>query len=294
MINSNPSGVPESLVVEETGSHALIEDLGRPGRAHLGVPTSGAADKASLRLANRLVGNDADAAAVECLLGDLTVRVCGRRPVWLAVTGARTTVTVNGRPQASSSSLVAHPGDILRVEPPVDGARNYLAVRGGIDVRPQLGSRATDVLSGLGPGPIKVGDHLPIGAPGRGLPDTDVARVPPISRRLPIMLGPRDDWFTDGALERLVNGSWLVAPATDRVAVRLSGPQLPRRFDGQLPSEAILPGAIQVPPSGQPVIFGPDHPVTGGNPVVAVVVSGGVDVIGQLRSGDLVSFALVD
>ena len=214
------------LVVDRTGAQALLQDLGRERHAHLGVSRSGAADRAALRLANRLVGNPEDAAAIECVLGGLVVTASVMH--WVAVTGAPTEVLVNGTRVGSHTSLPLRPGHTLAIEAPREGLRNYLAVRGGLQVAPTLGSRSTDVLSGLGPEPLAPGMELPVGEPLRPLPDTDLAPVERPRTTLAVLPGPRRDWFTDEAWRTLLTAAWRVSSESNRVAIRLDGGQLPR------------------------------------------------------------------
>ncbi|HEY5783193.1 MAG TPA: biotin-dependent carboxyltransferase family protein [Microlunatus sp.] len=277
------------LVVDRTGPQALLQDLGRGGHALLGVSPSGAADRTALRLANRLVGNPEGAAAIECLLGGL--EMTSRSLHWIAVTGAPTQVVVNGRKVGSHSSLPLRPGDSLAITAPTQGLRSYLAVRGGFRAHQTLGSRSTDVLSGLGPEPLQPGQELGVGRPLGPLPSTDWA--PPVIPRttLRVLPGPRRDWFGDDAWHTLLTTDWEVSTDSNRVAVRLDGGQLERSRTEELPSEAMVRGAIQVPSSGHPLIFGPDHPVTGGYPVIAVLTDRDADHAAQLRPGGTVRFA---
>jgi biotin-dependent carboxylase-like uncharacterized protein len=172
------------------------------------------------------------------------------------------------------------------------GLRSYVAVRGGIAVPRLLGSRSTDVLSGLGPRPLATGDRLPVGSvAGSATTAVTGATAVPTEPRgsLTIRLGPRDDWFSEAARERLLDTAWTVRPECDRVGVRLEGPALERSRTGELPSEPMRPGAVQVPPDGRPIVFGPDAPVTGGYPVIAVVLD--LAAVAQLRPGDTVRFS---
>jgi biotin-dependent carboxylase-like uncharacterized protein len=183
-------------------------------------------------------------------------------------------------------------GATVRLGRPGRGLRSYLAVRGGIDVAPTLGSRSTDTLSGLGPAPLRAGDRLPIGRAGHDTVGGDGVVFPgwpdaPLSVRF----GPRADWFTARARETLVEAEWVVRAESDRIGLRLDGPPLERRRAEELPSEPVLPGALQVPPDGRPILFGPDAPVTGGYPVIAVVLD--LSPAGQLRPGDRVRFRAV-
>lgn len=275
-------------MVEQAGPLALLQDLGRPGYAHLGVSPSGAADRAAHRLANRLVGNPETAVTVEVTMGGLVVRATS--VAFVAVTGAPTSVTVGDRPTCSHATLALRPGDRLGIEPPAAGLRNYLAVRGGILAPATLGSCARDVLSGLGPEPLRTGDELRTAIPTEPLPDTDLAPPRPATDVLELRPGPRRDWFDETAWTTLLDASWTVSTDLDRVAVRLDGPTLTRRVTGELPSEGLVRGAVQVPASGQPLVFLADHPVTGGYPVIAVVTEASCDRAAQLRPGDRVRF----
>lgn len=268
------------IEVLEPGPLCTVQDLGRPGFAALGVARSGAFDRGALRLANRLVGNPDGAAALELTLGGLQLRFAASATV--ALTGA----ACPGAPDWDAPvSLPA--GATIRLGSPARGLRSYLAVRGGVSLAPVLGSCSTDTLSGLGPAPLRRGDMLPVGTASG--PVSGVAGAePPARRLLPIRFGPRTDWFTDAARQVLEAAAWTVRPDSDRVGVRLSGPVLERARSGELPSEPTLPGALQVPGDGRPILFGPDAPVTGGYPVLAVVLD--LDPAAQLRPGDEVRF----
>ena len=283
-----------TLIVVRPGPLALLQDAGRRGHAADGVGRSGPADRASHARANRLVGNDAGAAAIEVTLGGLTVRA--ERDVTVAITGAPVRADVDGEPAAHDTRLTLPAGKTLRLRTPRIGIRSYLAVAGGFDVPLVLGSASTDTLAGLGPAPLVTGDELGVGSrTGSG----DVPAATPIDdavTTLRVLFGPRDDWFTDPAA--LTTGDWQVSPRSNRVGVRLDRPEpaspaLDRANAGELPSEGIVLGAIQVPPSGQPVLFLADHPLTGGYPVVAVVVDDDIDRAGQLRPGRRLRFVPV-
>lgn len=275
-----------------TGPLSTVQDLGRPGLAGIGVGVSGAADRGSLRLANRLVGNDEGAAAVEVTLGGLQVRARGDLTV--AFTGAPCPATVDGRVVPVNTVLRVPAGAHLRLGRPERGLRSYLAVRGGIAVEPVLGSCATDTLAGLGPVQPRPGAVLPVGEPPRAFPVVDAAPVPAGDDLvLAVVPGPRDDWFADGALAALLSEPYEVTAESDRVGMRLCGPALARARGGELPSEGMVSGALQVPPSGQPTLFLADHPVTGGYPVIAVVVAADVDRAAQARPGQRLRFRAV-
>ncbi|WP_367649937.1 biotin-dependent carboxyltransferase family protein [Gordonia sp. X0973] len=295
-------GARRGLAVVATGPMALIEDLGRGGNAHLGVARSGAADREALRLANRLVGNHDDCAGIEAAYGGLALRAIG--DTVLAATGAPADLLVDDRSVGHNATLLLRDGQVLRLGAPVHGCRIYVAVRGGIvggqpavggpPVGAVLGSLATDTLSGLGPAALAVGDELHIGDPTDPWPATQWAPVEPTVSGSPVLLtaslGPRADRLTDPAA--LFTGTWTVNPASNRVGVRLDrrdGPAVEHLPDlPELASEGIAHGSVQIPPSGQPVLFGPDHPVTGGYPVAAVLTAASMDVAGQLTPGMVV------
>ncbi|RLP87960.1 biotin-dependent carboxyltransferase family protein [Micromonospora sp. BL4] len=279
---------PGEIEVLRAGALTTVQDLGRPGWAHLGVPRSGALDPAALALANRLVGNPEQAAGLELTLTGCTLRLT--RATTVAVTGAEVPIRAGDRPGDTGRPLTVPAGTVLRIGPARRGVRSWLAVAGGIDVPAVLGSRATDTLSGLGPSPLRDGDRLPLGAPfGEPAPvDVTVAPVPPPELRLILNRGPRDDWFTPAAFDRLFGTAYTVSPVSNRVGARLAGAPLPRAVAGELPSEGIVLGAVQVPADGQPLIFLADHPTTGGYPVIGVVSD--VTPLAQARPGTTVRF----
>jgi biotin-dependent carboxylase-like uncharacterized protein len=278
------------LTVLAPGPLATVQDRGRTGWAAIGVTRSGAADRPAAALANRLVGNDPAAAVVEVTAGGLRVRA--ERAVLVAVTGAPAPLAVGGRAAPLNAPLTLHPGTELALGLPPVGLRSYLAVRGGIDVPEVLGSRSTDTLSGLGPAPLRAGDVLPVGALAADEPVVDVAAVRPPSADpvVRVLPGPRRDWLQPAAWTALTSGEWTVSPDSNRVGLRLAGPRLSRARDDELPSEGLVPGALQVPPDGAPVLFLADHPVTGGYPVAAVVVTADLPAVAQLRPGDVLRF----
>lgn len=280
-----------ALVVVAVGPQAIVVDGGRPGWAHIGVTGGGALDPGALALANRLVGNPETAAGLEVLLGGLTLRAEAATTV--AVTGPPGGLAVGRRRPGTHAVVHVPSGETVHLPAPASGLRHYLAVAGGVDVEEVLGSRSTDTLSGLGPAPLAVGTRLPVG-PASPLPCTGPVPVSvvPDEITVPVRLGPRDDWIADAdaALRRT---RWRVGADGDRVGVRLDGTPLeraPARRDAELPSEGLVPGAIQVPPDGRPVVFLTDHPTTGGYPVVGVVDRAALGAFAQARPGSGVRF----
>ncbi|WP_368647676.1 5-oxoprolinase/urea amidolyase family protein [Castellaniella ginsengisoli] len=298
-----PAAPPACFEVLSAGPQTLVQDLGRPGLTGMGVSLSGALDRGALRAANRIVGNPADAPALENALGGLRL-VCRGRAV-VAITGARaeirlTTAAGIRLPAALNQPLALDDGDELRIGAPDAGVRCYVAVRGGWNAAPVLGSCATDTLAGIGPAPLRAGDRLAVGAvPGGvrpGAVQADAAPPPALPRRgelvtLEIVLGPRTDWFSPEALDLLAEQEWTVTPQSDRVGMRLAGAEpLTRTRQGELPSEGTVAGAIQVPAGGQPVLFLADHPLTGGYPVIGAVIGRDLDRAAQIPVGARLRF----
>ena len=353
------------LLVVIAGTQMTVQDLGRSGLAYLGVTRSGAADIPAHIHANALVGNDPEAATLEVTAGSCEVRAL--EDMLVAVTGARGPMWVGSVPAPFGSPMRLRAGQTLELGAPKHGLRSYIAVRGGIDVDPVLGSRATDVLSGLGPEPMRDGATVPIGsaiqidqagfdelrrlataapaarpapapaarpapAPAASQGDmsaesdpkttlsspqqagdanaapagdgvhtdatgTDTGELNPAGAsavfNVRVRLGPRDDWFTPAACDALLSEPFEVSPDSNRVGVRLTGPALERAHHDELESEGLMTGAVQVPTSGQPVIFLADHPVTGGYPVIAVVEPEDLPLVAQARPGDRVQFQVV-
>ena len=275
-----------AVTVLATGPLTTVQDEGRAGQAAMGIGRSGAADRASYRLANRLLGNPAGAAVLEVTFGGLALRA--EHDLFVVTTGARCQGS-----SAHNAPAVLPAGSSLRLGPPASGLRTYVGIRGGIEVLPVLGSRSTDVLSGLGPPVVSPGDVLPVGRPAEPSPGVDLAPVAdpqqgPVAVR--ILPGPRRDWFADPAWAALTGQPYTVTSESNRIGLRLDGATLDRGRTDELPSEGMVRGALQVPPSGLPVLFLADHPVTGGYPVVAYVADDDVDVCAQLRPGQTLSF----
>ncbi|MEV7419510.1 biotin-dependent carboxyltransferase family protein [Streptomyces sp. NPDC089919] len=269
--------------VVRAGALTTVQDLGRPGHAHVGVPHSGALDRPAHALANRLLGNPEGAATLETTLDGVALRALA--PVTVAVTGAPCPVRLDGRPAAWGAPVRVPAGAVLDVGRAAAGVRSYVAVRGGVAVPEVLGSRSTDLLSGLGPAVLVAGAVLPVGVPVGPVAGVDAvgSRSPLPELVLPVLAGPRDDWFAPGAL---FSRSYRVASASNRIGLRTEGgPALARTRSGELPSEGMVLGAVQVPPDGLPVVFLADHPVTGGYPVIGVVPPPSLALAAQARPG---------
>jgi KipI family sensor histidine kinase inhibitor len=283
--------------VVEPGLLTTIQDTGRIGWAHLGVSRAGAADRTSAALANRLVGNPVGAALLETtMIGPRLLIGTDRR---VAVTGARADVTVDGLPARQGTPLSLRAGAVLAVGRHRAGVRSYIAFAGGVGADAVLGSRSTDTLSGLGPPPLSQGDEVPLGPPlatnagglprrGSAGPAADPGDLIEVAGRF----GPRQEWLSAEGRRLLLSSLFSVDPSSDRTGVRLSGPVVPRRWSGGVVSEGMVPGAVQLPPSGLPIVLMRNHPPTGGYPVVAVIDASGIDLLAQAGPDTKVRFRL--
>ncbi len=282
-----------SISVVVPGPMTIVVDDGRLGRGHQGVARSGAFDSESRTLANRLVGNDSAAAVLEVLLGPVEF-IC-HRATYVAVTGARADLSINGHARGLDMAGPVPAGSLIRLTAPRIGLRSYIAFRGGLNAAVVLGSRSYDTLGRIGTPPLQAGDEFSLGQPNE-------TRAPwleqiPVSAlqsqvKVGLVLGPREDWISVSSLAEFLHEPWVIRPDSDRTGVRLQGPILQRR-DEELQSEAMIPGAVQVPASGQPIILGPDCGTTGGYPVIGVVITRDLGKVAQLRPGDTIRFTAV-
>jgi KipI family sensor histidine kinase inhibitor len=299
-----PDG-PVALLVESPGILSLIQDPGRIGLSHLGVPRGGPANPIASRLANRLVGNSDDAGVLEVTARGPILQCL--RPTYVGVCGAPCDVRIDGRPVPMSQVVPLDSGQRLAIGEVGPGLRTYVGVAGGLQRAPVMGSLATDTLSWIGPGPLRRGDRLATGEIGGPIHDHLSLRAVQLAAgrfeeswsrgaaTLRVVGGPHTPWFSANVLEDLTSRQFLVQGASDRVGVRLNvidGEGLERR-PGQLESQGMLTGAVQVPPDGQPVILQIDHATMGGYPVAAVVISSDLTVLSQLAPGDRVRFEVV-
>ena len=299
-----------AFTVDNPGMQTLLEDTGRGGYGDMGVNRSGAADRTSAWVANDVVGNAGNAAVLENI-GGLTLHAT--TDVVVCATGAEATLKVQDQTHPLAIPVLVRAGQSISLTPanaPHTGLRHYLAARGGFVASTVLESASTDVLSGLGPAPVQKADVLKIGhraAPRAiGEPATNPLRS---SRELRCIPGPRDNWFNSEEFSKFCTRDWIVSGQSNRVGLRLELPRgdrggvekedaenkgLQRSHEGELASEGMVSGCVQVPPNGLPVVFLADHPVTGGYPVIATVISEDLDIAGQLAPGETVRFVPVD
>jgi antagonist of KipI len=288
------------LEVLEPGLLTSVQDHGRPGLGAIGVSRGGAADPRSLAVANAVLGNGAGDAGLEMTLVGPALRVLVTLSVGLGGCLAGRVLETGEQLRPGAAILLAA-GSTLVFDPPVRGARGYLAVPGGIDVPIVLGSRSTALGTGFGGldgRPLRVGDRLAAFAGGAALVRPSgrwTGPVTTVDRPLRILPGPTARDAASEVLRTLVTERWTVDPASDRVGARLSGPLLSgAEGSGQLASHGVVEGTIQLPPDGRPIILLADHQPTGGYPVIAVVASADLPSAGQLAPGAGVRFELVD
>ena len=284
------------LEVLDPGLLSLVEDGGRRSVAGLGVPRGGPADPATMRLANRLVGNPDGCAAIEVTASGPTLRVSGDAHLGaVAPYPDGLEVRVDGYPVGADVVVPVRHGQVVTVGRLRRGLRAYVAVSGGIETPLVVGSRSTDLLSGLGLGPLMAGDQLDLGPPSR--PHGQLA--PPLEAVpggrptvIRVLAGPQPPRSED---DPLTPGPWTVGDASNRIGLRLRGHGRPSTpGDAEIRPTGMVTGAIQLPPDGSPIILMPDHATTGGYRVVACVIAADLPLLGQLGPGDTVTFAYVD
>ncbi len=281
-----------ALTVIRGGMLTTVQDLGRWGHQHLGVPVAGPMDWYSHRLANRLVGNSDNAAALEITLVGPELRTSG--DVVCAVAGASFDVTVDDAPVPGNAPFVVRRGVTVKFRARSRGARAALAVRGGFSVPPVLGSRATSLISRMGPfsgRALAAGDVLPVGSDdgAAGTAGRPLA-LPEGGARLRVMTGPHRSRFTDDAARALHGTRFTVTPESNRMGYRLHGAVLARADEAEMLSDATAIGSIQVPPSGLPILLMADRQTTGGYPKIATVITADLPLAGQLAPGDWIEF----
>jgi KipI family sensor histidine kinase inhibitor len=276
------------LEVLDPGLATTVQDGGRRGVAGIGVPAAGAADARSAALVNLLLGDDASTAVLECTALGPTLSVVGDGHLAVSGPGA-VEVTVDGRPAPDGAVLPVADGQVVRVGRVGGGLRAYLGVAGGLVTPVLFGSRSSDVLAGLGPGPLRAGDRLARGVAGRIRGRLDRPARSPGGTVLRVVPGPH------GTVDGLVGTEWEVGTDVDRIGVRLGPVRGPGADGGPArPSTPMVTGAVQVPPDGRPIILLPDHATVGGYPVVACVATVDLPLVGQLVPGDRVTFTSVD
>ena len=288
-----------AILVQAPGLFTTVQDLGRDGFGPLGVSASGAADPISLRIGNWLVGNPDGAAALEMTLVGGAFRF--ERAAVIALTGADFGPSLDGIPAPMWTSIEIHKGQTLTLGPSCSGARAYLCIQGGIAVDPFLGSASTHVLSGLGGfqgRALRRGDQLELGTANslfrkRSLSPKALERLQP-RKVVRVTDGPQSDWFANSSSKIFCESTFRVAEQSNRMGIRLEGPPIPLDPSREMITEGVSLGAIQIPPSGQPIILFVEQQTTGGYPKIANVISADLHSIGQLRPRDAVRFERIE
>jgi antagonist of KipI len=287
-----------AFVIEAPGFMTTVQDLGRPGHAASGVSASGAADPIALTIGNRLVGNELHAAALEMTMVGGAFRFEDDRVVALA--GADPGARLDGRPVAPWRAVAVAAGGILACTALTGGARSYLCIRGGISVPLVFGSASTHVMTSLGGfagRAVRAGDRVGLGvaaprAPAPGV--LDPSSIPGYRRDDPFRVTPGPQkWFDDRATAAFHATEWRVTDACDRMGIRLAGERILPATPRELTTEGVPLGAIQIPPSGDPIVLFVEHQTTGGYPKIANVIAADLPRLGTLRPRDTLWFAPV-
>ena len=297
------SGAPAALLVLQPGPLSTVQDLGRPAHQHLGVPAGGAMDPVALRIANRLAGNPPGAAGIEVTLSGFEAEFLV--PTAAAMAGADLGFELDGEPLLPGRGFLARPGSRLRAGGRRRGCRAWIAVHGGIDVDPVLGSRSTYLPGGFGGycgRALRAGDEVPARgglppgwspqcAPPPLLPPEGPAGEPTPLR---VVLGPQDDAFTPDGLSEFLSAPYAVSSQADRMGCRLEGPPVAHRAGADIVSDGVAWGAVQVPGDGRPIVLLADRQTTGGYAKIATVVGVDLGLLAQVLPGDAVRFREVD
>ena len=279
------------LKIHHAGMHTSVQDAGRSGFRQLGVSLCGALDLPALRTANLLVGNDQFAAGLEVTLGNFVVEFT--TPGWIALTGAGCEATLAGKSLWTGWSFPVKPGEQLRLHQPRRGMRSYLAVSGGIVVPEVMGSRSTDLKGGFGGVDgrlVRDGDNLPVGEPERIVTRSRGVKQLLWHNRVRALPGPEYTDFTPSARQDFWRNGWQLSAQSNRMGYRLVGNSLERESNQELLSHGLIPGVVQVPPNGQPIVLMADAQTTGGYPRIACVIEADRYHLAQLRLGEPLHF----
>jgi antagonist of KipI len=282
--------------VIKAGMLTTIQDRGRWGLQSRGVPVAGPMDPVSHRLANALVANDADAATLEVTLVGPHLEFEDERVI--AVTGADFDLGLDGKPMPLRAPFIAPAQSKLRFGARRQGARAYIAIAGGIQVPPTLGSRSTHLTSAIGGlegRPLRAGDWLALGDAHRArrggpAPAEPIVPLPERSAVIRVLAGPQQEYFSEDALDVLQSAPYTIAQNSDRMGFRLEGPRLSHSRGADIISDATPLGVLQVPASGQPILLMADRQTSGGYPKIATVITADISVAGQLCPGETITF----
>lgn len=282
-----------SVTVLHSGTQTLIMDAGRPGHRHQGIPGGGAADKLSFAIANHLVGNRWDAPALECAIGGLHIRF--ERDATIAISGAQMWAQNQGMNLPMNKAVEVEKGDILTMSFTRAGCRAYLAIAGGVEARKFMDSVSTYLparLGGLDGGALKTGDIVRVGEK-QGEPNSlPKGHVPALSNHVVLRAGAGPEWDTlsDAGKRYLFTTPFYATTATDRMGTRLKGDKISLNAPLNMTSSPLLPGTLQVPPDGQPILALADGHCTGGYARALQVIQADLWLLGQIAPSAAVSF----
>ena len=279
------------LTILRAGISTSIQDAGRTGWRQYGIALNGALDIPAMKTANLLVGNAQDSAVLEITLGQFSAEF--GRDGWIALTGAGCHASIDGKPVWTGWRTAVKAGQTLTLAKPVHGMRSYLALDGGFDIPPLLGSVSTDLKAGFGGQHgrrVEDGDQLPLGQPTDRFRKAAGVRQLLWGNRLRALPGPEYHEFSRESQEAFWRTSWKLSPQSNRMGYRLQGRTLARDSDRELLSHGLLPGVIQVPPNGQPIVLMSDAQTTGGYPRIACVIEADLYHLAQIRLGEPIHF----
>jgi biotin-dependent carboxylase-like uncharacterized protein len=282
------------IEIIKAGPVTTIQDLGRQGFRHQGIAQSGALDRLSLMIANRLVCNPDNAAGLEMMYGRTSIRF--ETKVCFALTGCECFATLDGSPIYIGWRCYANAGQILTIQTPVRGLCAYLAVHGGLDVDPIMGSRATDLQAGFGGiagRKLRPGDRIPLGMQ-QAIPQVQIGvLLPQCDQTLRVLPGPEAEQYSADTHLEFFSAYWQIGQESGRMGLRLAGKVMRQSETSELLSHGVFPGVIQVPPGGQPIILAAEAQTTGGYPRIAIVIESDLWKLGQLKPGDMIRFESV-
>lgn len=288
------------MLIVNPGIYMTVQDEGRFGYEQFGVSPAGPMDKRAFHIANLLAANDMGEAALEMTVMGPEIRFTGSAVI--SLTGADMRPAVNGKPVCMYRALQVSAGDVLQMQSVRAGCRTYMAVAGGMDIPVVMGSRSTlakNGIGGYGGRPLKRGDEIGFRQNLKTIDNLPARwilaeQIPPRCRRVRVVLGPQEDCFTEKGVNDFFQGTYKVTGDSDRMGYRLKGPQPEHVTDGNIISDGIVMGSIQVPTSGQPIIMMADCQSIGGYTKIGTVISVDLPVIGQCKAGDEVRFVPVD
>lgn len=288
-----------SMIIDNGGILTTVQDGGRYGFQQYGVYPSGPMDERAFRIANILTGNDPDEACLEITISGPRIRFT--EPAVIALTGGNFEPGLNGKPFTMYRAVLVNSGDTLNLGFAKTGCRGYLSVSGGMNIPELMGSKSSLIKYGVGGykgRKLNAGDEILLNGTKAALPNLS-ARFVPVERidsgirKIRVILGPQDEAFTEHGIQTFLGNVYTVNPVSDRMGYRMDGPKIEQKTDGNIISDGIVMGSVQVPTSGEPIIMMADHQTVGGYTKIASVISVDLPVVGQMKPGDRAQFVPV-